>query len=105
MANIVGLVFVASQFRQSIGFGHFFANKRFVGFDNFSHLFFDSLKIGRPNRLIKVNIIVKSVFNGWAINQFCIRPNTTYSFSHYVGAAMAHQFKTLVIFEGDNLKF
>ena len=57
----------------------------------------DLLKIGRSNSFIKVDVIVKTIFDCRSINQFCIRPNTANGFRHNVCAAMAHYFKAIVI--------
>ncbi|MBA7688363.1 hypothetical protein ES703_96843 [subsurface metagenome] len=66
------------------------------------HFFFYVYEIGGANWFVKVDVIVKTIFNSWTIDKFCVWPDTAYSFGHYVGAAMPDYFKTFIVFESDN---
>ena len=74
--DVVALILVAGQLFQGFSPAHFLANERPVCFDDLGHLPFNSLEIGRSDRLVEINVIVEPVFDRRTINQLRIRPNT-----------------------------
>ena len=102
-AYIVGLILIPGHLLQGFSPGHFAACERPVGPDDFGHFLVDALKVTRPDRLIEVNVIVKSVFDRRTVNKLRRRPNAAYRLGHDVRTTMPHHFKTFGIFDGDDL--
>ena len=98
--DIVGLVFIALQ-----PFDRFFARHTparigAILCDNLRHLRLDLCEIRRPDRIVQVDIVVKTVPHSRSIDQLSLRPNGTDRFGHHVGAGVPHDLKTLLIITG-----
>ncbi len=67
VAQEFDLVGFSQLFKEADGvrLGHFLADKRKTGLGEFSHLLFDQFEIFRGERFVSIEIVVKSLFDGW----------------------------------------
>lgn len=52
--------------------------------------------------LVEVDVVVKAVLDGWAVDELCVGPDVADCLGHNVGAAMAHNVEGLRVFNGDD---
>ncbi len=101
--DVVGLVFFVRQFGNRLGTGHFPADKGLVGLGDFAHFFLDAFEVAWANRLIEVNIVIKPVVHGRAVNEFGIGPQAANRLGHNMRTTVAHYFQPFGVFGCDDL--
>ena len=76
-----------------------------AGFDDFSHFVLNFFEIVNGERLFNVEVIVKSVIDGGADGEFCVREKMENSLCHNMGSGVPESFFAVRIVKSEDLYF
>src|SRR5579871_4068666 len=104
--DVFNLVSLAQVLAESSGFrsGPFKAFERLCLGDDACHFFFDAREVGFGERRIRIDVIVKSIFNRRPERQLYARKEPQNGTGHDMRAAMAEDIQRFPILVGEDLK-
>ena len=94
---VVGFVLVAGELFQCLLAFYFVSFERLVGIYDLLHLLLDPFEVVGSDWFFEVDVVVESVFNCWAVNEFCLWSDFADCFCHDVCAAVPHDFECFVV--------